>query len=481
MKQLKPLTVLLVLCVLTTLLSPCAHAAKEPPTVQSATIYLADPNTGYVYFERNSTQRVYPASLTKIMTALLIVEAVERGELSTTDPVTALTGFDWDMIEDGSSAGILEGETLTLRDLLACTLMASANEAANILAMHLSGSTEAFVEQMNLRAAELGCRDTYFVNPHGLPNDDHHTTAYDMFLIAREAMTHKLFADLCGSELYTVPATNLNEPRVLLNTNGLITQIGKYKDTYYYEPAIGIKTGHTNQAGYCLVSQAVQGQVAPICVILGGNPVKLSKTVTGNTAFSDSIALYQWTFDAFTPITLLDASTISAEITVRRSSDGDCLSLRPAQTISGILPKDFDPTQATATVVLWENSVTAPIAEGQVLGEITISVDGVVFGQTALVAAQAMALKPSAAWADRWFNPLLLTILLVFALCAAAAILWLRRCAAREQARQAAEELRLQQQRRLEQEERNRLIHGPKHRAQRAAARQHRPNQEFPR
>ncbi len=470
MKQRKALSILLMLCMLAVVLSAPASAADVPPSVQSDTVYMADPYSGYVYFDKNGTQRVYPASLTKIMTALLIVEAVEQGELSLTDTVTALPGYDWDMTEGGSSAGIAEGETMTLQDLLYCTMLVSANEAANIMAMHHSGNIAAFVERMNARAAELGCADTHFVNPHGLPHDDHYTTAYDMFLIAREAMSHRLFATVCGTELYIVPATNQNGPRTLVNTNGLITQQGKYGEAYYYAPAVGIKTGHTNQAGYCLISQAVKKQISPICIVMGGDPVKLTKTVTGSTAFADSVSLYQWVFSNFTRVKLMDAHTVVAEIPVLGSSDGSTVGLRPHEEITGVLPDGSDLTALDTQYTLYEQELTAPVWEGQVLGEVSLSMDGVTYGTAQLIAERSMERSATAVLSTRITAalsapvPLLLILVLTVPAVLYASLLIRRHIRTRKQQREL-ENARMQRQRLLEQEERERLMRSAKRRA----------------
>ena len=170
MKKYQFLSLLLTFVLLAGILSPSAYAVDPPTDLKSAAIYLADSETGYVYYERQSDLRMYPASLTKIMTALLAIEAVERGELTLEEEVAAQPGFDWDMDKDGSSANIVEGEILTVKDLLYCTLLASANEATNIIAAHLYGTIPGFVAKMNERAQQLGCVNTHFENPHGLPN-----------------------------------------------------------------------------------------------------------------------------------------------------------------------------------------------------------------------------------------------------------------------------------------------------------------------
>ena len=146
------------------------------------------------------------------------------------------------------------GEELTVEELLYCIMLSSANEGCNILAEGVAGSIDAFVAQMNSRAAALGCEDTHFVNTNGLPDDDHYTTAWDLYLITREARKHPDFMPIVGTAFHEVPATNLSEPRNLRSTNYLISSW--YTRGYLYKGAEGIKTGSTSAAGYCLVASA---------------------------------------------------------------------------------------------------------------------------------------------------------------------------------------------------------------------------------
>lgn len=421
MKKIKFLSVLMVLCVMLGMVTPAAHAIDPPPEVKSAAIYLADSETGYVYYERQSNTRVYPASLTKIMTALLVIEAVERGDLAMEDKVTAQPGFDADMDKEGSSANIVEGETLSVRDLLYCILLASANEATNIIAAHLYGTVPAFVVKMNERAAELGCTGTHFENPHGLPNDNHYTTAYDMFLIAQEAMKHETFVTICDSIEATIDPTNkTKDPRGLINTNGLITSASVYKG-YYYEPAIGIKTGYTQAAGYCLISSAKTRNIHPICVVMGGVMTEYVNGQLDHSNYSDSISLYNWVFSNYTRMELVEGESIILDVPVKLASNADTVSLRAENTITGVLPNDVDLTQLKQNITIYSEeedlSVKAPFDSGTVLGEISVSLDGVEFGKTYLVANRSVDLSYLEAMLDRLFtvlsNPVVRMILVL--------------------------------------------------------------------
>ena len=220
MKKIKLLPIILILTLLVSALGLPA-LALEQPEINSPRAVLMDAASGRVFYEKDADSQAYPASLTKVMTVLVAVEAIERGEFSLTDSVTASERCLEGMVDDGSTAGIVPGETMPLQDLLYCALLASANEACNVIAEYVSGSVEAFVEQMNALAAELGCSGTHFANTHGLPDDDHYTTARDMAVIYREAISHELFAEISGSVGYTAAATNVSGERQLSNTNSL--------------------------------------------------------------------------------------------------------------------------------------------------------------------------------------------------------------------------------------------------------------------
>ena len=249
-------------------LPPLAYA-DEPLDIQAKAALLVDGSSGRVLYAKNEHEELYPASITKVTTALLVLEAIERGDLRLDQTVTvsasALAGQD----PDGSTAGIKEGEQLTVEELLYCMLVVSANEACSILAEAVSGSVDAFVEQMNQRVQELGCVNTHYVNDSGLHDPQHYSSAWDIYLITREAMKYDEFMTIVNSKSYTVPATNLSEARELHSTNALIStwrMLG-----YYYSGAQGIKTGSTSDAGNCLVSSAVRGSRRLVGVVLGAD------------------------------------------------------------------------------------------------------------------------------------------------------------------------------------------------------------------
>ena len=472
MKKYKFLSLLLTFVLLAGILSPSAYAIEDVPDLKSAAIYLADSETGFVYYERQSDLRMYPASLTKIMTALLTVEAIERGELTLEEEVAAQPGFDFDMDKEGSSAGIVEGEILTVKDLLYCTLLASANEATNIIAAHLYGTIPAFVTKMNERAQQLGCTGTNFANPHGLPNENHYTTAHDMFLIAQEAMKHELFATACDAIEYTVPKTNKTDtPRGLTNTNGLITSASVYKG-YYYEPAIGIKTGYTQAAGYCLVSSAKARQINPICIIMGGVMTEYVNGQLDHSNYSDSIKLYDWVFSNYARVELVEGESLLLDVPVKLGSNADTISLRAENAVTGVLPVDADLSLVEQNITIYSKekdlAVKAPFDEGSVLGEVSVSYNGVEYGKTYLVANRSVDLSYIAAIFDTLLsalsNPVVMVILLLAALALIAYAVIAARLSMERQRRQREEaEEQLRKQKLQEQAKREKMLEDARH------------------
>ena len=402
MKKIKILPLTLIAALMLAALAPGALAAEsvEAPELGSAAAVIAEADTGRVLYELNADEQRYPASLTKVMTVLLAVEAIERGEASLDDTVTAGMEAIQGMYYAGSTSNIQAGEEMTLRDLMYCAMLGSANEACNIIAVHISGSLDAFVALMNERAAELGCTGTHFNNTHGLPDSDHYTTARDFTMITCEAMAHELFVEISGTVSYTVPATNMSGERRLSNTNGLINPESSTYPGYYYEYARAGKTGHTTDAGYCLASMAERDGIRLVCVVLGGVSQQNSDGSTAYTSFSDSRQLYNWVFNNFSTQEVLSTTEIVTRVQVNLAEDGGQTTLRPQSSISALMPNTgFNVSDFTRDVVIYSErdgeTLTAPIAAGTVLGEVTVSLDGVVLGTSSLVTSTTVELARS--------------------------------------------------------------------------------------
>jgi len=359
--------------------------------VTAAAALLIDLKNDTVLFDKNAHVRRPPASITKVMTALLVIEAIERGELKQDAIFTASLDALSDITKDSSTQNIKPGEQLTVEQLLYCLLVASANESANILAEGHSGSVSAFVEAMNARAAELGMKDTHFANPHGLHRDNHYTTAYDIFLMTKEAISHPLLQKIVSTAYYTVPPSNLTGKRVLYNTNALLTS-WKYPG-YTYGPTTGVKTGNTPEAGYCLVSSARQNGRTLISVVLGAETLYYADGRVVRRQFSESRRLLQWGFSQFKLQTLLSPDTLMREIPVKCGKGVSYVVASPSATIEAILPASYDPERLDVKVDLKKESVLAPVKKDEVLGSISVTYDGADYGSANLVAVSDVELS----------------------------------------------------------------------------------------
>ncbi len=359
--------------------------------IQAKAALLVDVSTDTpeILYEQNAHEKMYPASITKVMTALLVLEAIDDGKLSLDQVVSGSSDIVSDLVSDGSTQNIQPGEEMKVKDLLYCMLISSANEACNILAEAVDGSLSAFHDHMNQRAKELGCENTHFINAHGLPNTEHYTTAYDIFLMCQEALKHPLFQTICSTTSYTVPATNLSDERVLYTTNYLLST--RSDSNYYYAYANGIKTGSTGQAGYCLAASATKGDRTVISVVLGAENIELEDGTLLRNSFAESRRLLKWGLDCFRRKTLIDSTTPVKELTVRLSKEVDYVVLKPEGTLEATLFQDIDPSEFEQTITVDSDTIDAPIEEGQVLGSITLSYQGKDYGTLPLVAVSSVS------------------------------------------------------------------------------------------
>jgi D-alanyl-D-alanine carboxypeptidase (penicillin-binding protein 5/6) len=395
MKTRRILSGFLLFCLLFSLTATTFASADEPAVepvpdanVQAKAALLIDDSTGAVLYAKNVHDQLYPASLTKIMTCLLTLEAVEDGKLSMEQEITAPTAAFKNLDADGSTAGIQIGETMSVENLLYCMMVVSANEAANILAVTVGGSISDFVDMMNARAEELGCEDTHFQNPIGLQDSRHYTSAWDLYLITKEAMTHDIFMEICDTSDVFIPATNLSAQRHLYTTNYLLSSYRAlgYKDS----DAHGVKTGSTSDAGHCLVSTASKNGMDFISVVMG------AEKVDGRVmSFSETSRLFDWGFANFEYQTVLTTNDMLATMPVSLSTDVDYVTLHPKEDVEVLLPNDVKPEDLTRTIRFPKKTTEAPVTEGEQLGEVELS-----HGDTVYVTVPLVALNDVAA--SRW-------------------------------------------------------------------------------
>ena len=416
--------------------------------VKAKAAILLDMNTGRTIYEKNIDERVYPASLTKIMTCLL---ALENGNLS--DIVTigegAFTGLDG----NSSTAGLQVGEQLSLNDLLYGLMISSGNEAANAVAEHIAGSVSDFVRMMNERAYQLGCTDTHFANPHGLHDEEHYTTVRDLVTITQAALKSENFKTITNTPRYTLPATNLQPEREIKTTNQLIDD--STSNSFYYKRAIGIKTGFTSHAGRCIISCAKGDGMYFLAVICGADTTVLESGDVQMENFPECIRLFNYGFDQFTYVTVISPLYPLAQITVNNSAASQVVSLAPAQEIRLLLPKKYDPELLTVDPEPSAQSVDAPVYSGDVLGSVSVSYDGELLGTSDLLAINDVAKSDMSAAAagttsyiqSNWWKWVIFVIVLAIAACFVLLVLvQIRRVRARrtrmEQRRRALEQRR---------------------------------------
>lgn len=365
MRRLACLAVVLV-CLL-----PSVARAEEVGTSASACVII-DEASGRVLLSHNAETALPMASTTKVMTALL---AIESGDLDA--PVTcSRTAFG----VPGTSIYLAEGETLTLREMLYGLMLASGNDAATAIAEHIGGTVEDFCAMMTARAAELGCQNTVFLTPHGLPCEGHYTTAHDLALIAREAMTHPLFREIVGTSRATIPWEGRAYDRVLNNKNKLLTT---------YEGATGIKTGYTRKAGRCLVFGAEREGMGIIGVVLNCPDW-----------FNEAARLMDIAFDRYEAITMLEAGECVAELPVTNANGATVQAILDA-ALTGVLPKGTLPTVELDL----PDMLDAPVSASQVLGTARLVANGVTVAEADIIAANDIVRDDfPARWLMYWRN-----------------------------------------------------------------------------
>lgn len=354
------------------------YNADTPPELQAQSAYLKDRTTDTVLLNINSGDRRYPASTTKVMTALLVLENAKL------DDTVTIAEEDFAALDENSmTAGLEVGETLTVQDMLACLLLPSANECAYALARHVSGSVGSFVELMNARAKELGCKNTNFVNPCGLHDDNHYTTAYDLSLIFDAALQLPDFVEIAGSATWELPATNMQEARTIESTDELANANGPV----YVEGVQAAKTGYTEAAGRCLVAAAAQGDMNLMGVVLGAPNTDSGSGVTAN--FVDMYTMFMWGFEAWQSGAVISEGADLGTAPVAQSSDGDEVGLVALEAFNATVPIDTKTSDLTITPT-WKEELTAPISATQELGTVTVSLDGQELGTVKVGAATTM-------------------------------------------------------------------------------------------
>lgn len=359
-------------------LSVCIPAyAFEPSgfTVSAEAGMLVSLDTGETLYEKNIDKKMYPASLTKIMTVTLMLESPSF------DPnakVAMNADVDRYITGTGSAVSTLKvGEEITQLDLLYYVLMSSAGDCAYLAAMTYGGTVENFVDMMNEKAAQLGLSGTHYSNPVGLHSEDTYTTVRDVRTLTEYALKNETFATACGSSRYKVAATNMSGERTLSTTNFMLDST----TNYYYSYTTGVKTGFTNEAGRCLVSTASYNGYNYLCILM-----KCPTNTGRREEFIESKELYRWAFNNFEYKKVADSINPVCEIEVELSFDTDHLPLYIEEGFVTVLPADADTSTIKIEPHPTASSVDAPIKKGDRLGTADIIYAERVIGTVNLVA-----------------------------------------------------------------------------------------------
>ena len=358
-----------VLLVFVLVLLSCAVASAAPPItfdVRSQSAILMDAATGMVMYEKKADVQLPIASITKIMSILLVFEALDRGDISWDDPVTVSREAAG---TTGSQAFLDANSVYTVEELIRATIIASANDACVALAEHIAGSQAHFVERMNARAAELGLVNTLFVNCTGLPAAGHHSTAREVAMLSREAVKHEAYFRFSTTWLYDLVHPG-GRVTTLTNTNRLVR---------FYEGADGIKTGLTTEAGHCLSASAKRGNLRLISVILGGP--------NSDVRFAEARALLEHGFNHYETVGIVPDGETVIEMPVARGKQKQVAGI-VEQGYQQLLEKGED-----ANVEMNVNApdfIYAPLEGGEKIGEIEFTRNGEVVAKRDIIAADGV-------------------------------------------------------------------------------------------
>mgnify|MGYP004466126759 FL=1 len=336
--------------------------SNEPNLISRAAI-LIDNKSDKILYSKNMNEKMFPASTTKIVTAIIVLEHCSLNETVTAsyDAISSIpNGY--------VTANIYGGEELTVEELLELLLVHSANDAANVLAEYVGGSIDSFVSMMNTKVNELGLNNTHFTNTYGLQNENHYTSAYDLSIIMKYCLKNDTFRKIAGSASCSIPATNKSEARSYSSTNELIIPDNS---NYYSFVTVG-KTGFTTEAGECLVSCAYKNNMELICVVLGGSTVN-----NISTRFSESKTLYEYGFNNFSIKNISNTGDIITEVDVNNATyDTKSLNLAFSSSINVLVNNSDKNTNYTPEIKL-NSDISAPITQGDILGKAIYSIDGI--------------------------------------------------------------------------------------------------------
>ncbi len=380
--NLKKIVTLLILIVsIITLFS--SEIFANDVSINAPVAILMETTTGKIVFEKNIYEKMYPASLTKILTAIIVLENCKLEEVVTAS-YDAVMGVEYGYV----TANLQVGEELTIEELLNVLMIASANDAARILAEYVAGSTEEFAKLMNEKAQEIGCQNSNFVTPNGIHDDNHYSTAYDLALISKYAMQNDTFRQIVKKTYYILPATNKHDKddRVFGTTNELLlVNNNERKDNYYYKYATGMKTGFTTPAGYCLIASSEKNNLEYIAVVLNAG-----QTEDGMSArYVDTKTLFEYGYDNFLMKKVSQKGNSIQTIEVKNATkETKKLDVLIDDDVYAFVNKEEINNPVTPEISIDDN-LKAPIEQGAIIGKVTYDINGIKYERN-LVAANAV-------------------------------------------------------------------------------------------
>lgn len=338
---------------------------SELGDVEAEIVYVISLDNDEVIFDKNVDKKTAPASLTKIMTALLTLENVQDLTKVFTVSASALAPLAG---TGSSNANLVEGEQMTVKDLLHCLLIPSAGDAACVLAEGVGGNISAFVEMMNKKAQQLGMTSTHYANPFGYDNDEHYTTARDMAKLVREALKYPIFEKITSLKEYTVGATNKSEARYLQST---IYMMNPNYERYYLPYVTGIKTGTTDNAGRCIITKASKDGYTYLAIVMRGKNINENGEEI-NGAFVDCKKILKWIYNNIKYKVIADENQTISVCDLKYCWKSDHVRLVPAEEVYALVPYSLD-----ASSLYYELSdnlkkpLKATVKKGEVVGTAT--------------------------------------------------------------------------------------------------------------
>lgn len=363
-----------------------ANAATYPPDValysKAYMLINLDDETHPVVAEKNADERLYPASLTKIVTAMVTLQNV--ADLSVQVEVSK-QAHDILLGTGAQVAGLKIGDVLTVEELLYLTMVHSACDATEVLAEYVGGTRYEFVKMMNAYAASLGCTDTNFENPDGLHDDNHYTTASDMAVITLDALKNEMFNKISETVEYKFRDTKFYHTNLMLRSGYL---------SYYYEYAKGIKTGSTEQAGYCVIAKASKDGYNYLAVVMGAPVIDYNKDgYVEKCSFIDAASLFKWAFNSLKYSTLAEQNEVLSEVAVKNGKDADSVQLVAKRDLTVIVPSSLDKSTIIVEPIDKPEEISAPVAQGETVCKANIIYADQVVGTVELVAAKDVELS----------------------------------------------------------------------------------------